>query len=592
MCYTTGIIVAILVFCLQPYFMGALLLFIFRQHGLPLLAAGLIIIVSTLMQWATLWAYGGYVLGDSDVFLTVTYNLYQGQGFVFHSYNLASESVVAVPMAHWPPLIPVMYSLPLWFGVPLPMAPSIILLILWPAFLVGMGWLGYRLSQSMGAMVWTVLLAAVASPFLYVFGAVWSEPAFITLLVFAMAIFTNLPQQTENVTWRLISGIVLLALLLLTRYPAMFLYAGVVVWWIGWRWYQQRYAALWRELVLFGLGGVPFALWLARNVVVSGHLFGGGHIDTSQDTFVDGFVAVLQQSVGILLLVPEHGYLRDAFSLASMVLSRGGLAIIVGLLWLALFGTIGYTLHRHNIPVLASLASLQSPVVVLLAVYIGLYTLVQPFATFTPMDVRDFTTVLCLALPWLLALLVCLPKQTRQRMLFGYVSLNMIMLVVLLAGRLVAPPPDPRLNATSGSGPVYYFNVFNQYAHIPTRAHDLPRFHPELAQHLQQFETPPLVISNTDLLLAPYPEMVVKWGGATDQSLLLWLQEGACQAQSETVIVIFDWYRWEADVWLDWQSGQWFLYNQEGPTAFIERKCPHLEKIVLDNNIIYHPGNW
>lgn len=564
-----------------------------KKHKFALFIAGFLIVVSTVMLWATIWEHGLHITGDSDNFLNAAYSFYQDQSFAFPIYDPVADTVIAEPTAHWPPLPPLIYSIPLWFGAPLAIAPSIVSLVLWPIFLVGMAWLSYRLSHSVLTMVLTVLLATVATPFQEVFSTVLSEPIFLTLLAFAVARLTNLPQTTKSVYYPLIIGIVLLALLLLTRYSGMFLYAGVVVWWSGWRLYQRRYADLWREWVLFGIGAIPLALWLARNLWLSGHIFGNRHLTNSVDTFTDGVAAVLQYSVGLFLLVPEWGYLSGVFAAVSTVLSQNGTTILLALLWLTFFAVVGYIFRQHDSPVLATMGRLHSPVLAMLVVYVGLYTLVQPFVSFNPMDVRDFTTMLCLGLPWLLGLLVALPKQARARMVFGYVSLNVLFLMALLIFRLVASTttlasPEQQAIAANTSGYLNTFNLPNQRLHIPPRTRDVTHFHPDLVQHLQRFETPPVVLSNTDLLLAPYPELRIPGGGAPHRSLANWLQHGACEVQSPTVIVVFDWDRWQADIWYDWRRGNWVLYNVEGPVALIEQKCPMLEKTVLEHSVIYH----
>lgn len=554
-----------------------------RNQWLALLVTALIIVISTGIRWATVWDYGLRLTPDSVVFISTVQNFYQGDGLVYSYYRPTSDGIVLQPVTHWPPLIFIVYSIPLWLGASLSTAPIIVSLVLWGVFLAGLGWLTYRLCNSMLMMVCAMLIATIAIPFVYVFQFTSTEIVFLPLLVLATAAFTNLPQQKEGLSWQLLFCVVLLSLLLMTRYTGMFLYAGVVLWWTLWRIYQRRMLVLGYELPLFGLGTLPFIIFLIRNIMVSGNLFGGGHLNSSSATFIDGVTKVAESS--LFVVVPPLGYLhtKTGFALGIRSLVPSWTPYVEVIFWIAVIGAFGAFIYvilwPYKTQIFEKALNFQSPIPMLLAIYLSLYTLIQPLVTFTPMDNRDAATALCLALPWLFAVLAALPVPRQYFVVAGYVGLNIIALGIFLVLRVTTP----QLQEADPNFPSVYFNTFgwpNQLGHPPPRTLDLPGYHTDLIAHLQTTE-PKAIITNAPFLLVAYPNLGTL-GHRT--SLSAWLEDGRCSSQLDVVIVLFDWYRWQAEAWpdephYDGQSGN--------PVELIEQKCPGIEKISVGHSIVY-----
>lgn len=557
------------------------------KHWLAVTIAGVIIILSTVLQGARLWTHGLRVSADSLQYLSMAHNLYQHNTLTYRYYNPPLDEVVTILVAHYPPLTAIMFSLPLWVGVPLEMAPTVVALVVWPLFLVGLAWATYQLSDAPHLMVYAVVIGAISSSFLIVSSHALSELIFVPLLVWILVIFANLPQQTEGFRGRLVLGITLLCLLMLTRYVGMFFYGGVVLWWTAWRIQQRRIHQLPREWLLFGIAGLVFLVYLIRNMRVSGGIFGGYHLTETISTFLDGVRGVAAE-IAASIFPPLRSVVYWLFDgLATMPAGVG--YAFVGVM----FGAVGYLLWRYRVSLFFNIPVWQSPIVVLLTIYLGLYIAVQPFALFTPMDTRDYATAFCLIVPWALAALTTIPQRWQHTILVSYVGLNVAALT--LAPWVTFNPLTVRAPAESAG---VYFNTLhlpNLVPHFPPRTRDLLRHHPDVVAFLQALESDqPAVISSAEPFLAAHPELATPAGAApTGGTLVYWVENGACHASVEAVIVVFDWVRWDINRWSGvleepgWEELLGGVAARGGPVELIEAKCPHLEKTVLTHSIIY-----
>jgi tetratricopeptide (TPR) repeat protein len=208
--------------------------------------------------------------------------------------------------------------------------------------------------------------------------------------------------------------------------------------------------------------------------------------------------------------------------------------------------------------------------------------------TFTEMDDRDVTSLLCLALPWLLALLVHIPRPWNTMLPTGYAVLNLLLVLVPIAwhgipGVLSLSPlkvhdfSNQRAEAASYEQlgiPEWLLVQPRARTHSWLRMNSLEHHHPHVVDFLQGFRAEVGVVSNmrgtifyTDITEPPpalYP------GTNPPQH---WLEHSTCMPQDNMAIILFDWD-----------------YLRRWPEQFIpdiEAKCPGLPRATFEHSVVY-----
>lgn len=357
--------------------------------------AALAICVSTMLLYLIVWEHGAILAADSISYLGGAIGLFHGEGISFGLLEDSGNTIVINYMTHYPPLLSVIYALLLWLGVPYIYVPAVLTLICWVILLLGIGTLAYRLYPSPRIAALVVVLAAFTHAYLWIFQQAMSEVLFLPLLVWLMVVLTGLHEREQHQRVYLAGAVVLLALVLLTRYVGVFVLAAVVLWWCWVRAYQRRWRLLLLELCALSLSALPLAAWLLRNRYVKGWIV-NNHFSRGPNTFLEGVMAVIEQTSQVLVPAVRP--------LAALGLDWGVLSPAIPFVHLPVLLLLGFLFWRFRPHSPQLLSPPRSPVLVFLAIYIGLYTFLQPFMAFAPMDERDMTSLLCLAQPWLLGL--------------------------------------------------------------------------------------------------------------------------------------------------------------------------------------------
>ncbi|WP_457651921.1 hypothetical protein [Rhodocaloribacter sp.] len=220
-----------------------------------------LVILSLLAGAAVLLAtmrYGPGVSPDSAMYVAAARSLLDGAGFLGYDGR---------PVAFWPPLYPAVLAA---FGA---LGPDVVAVARWlGALVLGLivffsGKLFRETLRSPGLAWGATAAVAAATPLLQVSVKVWSEPLF---LLFAVLFLRALPAYLEAPSRARLAGLTAVtAAAMLDRYAgAALLLTGAAFLLAHGAWPLRR--RLGRTLVFGAASGLPLALWLLRNVRVTG----------------------------------------------------------------------------------------------------------------------------------------------------------------------------------------------------------------------------------------------------------------------------------------------------------------------------------
>ncbi len=562
-----------------------------------LLVALVAIALSTGMLYLTVGVYGtseGWY--DTANYLSGALHVLKGHGYTIKTYDAALDTIRFQPITHYPPVTSLVYAFFLWLGVPLIAAPAWAALCCWPLFVGGIGVLTYRLSHSWWGAAAAVVIASLTNSFLQLYQLTLSEPVFLPLLVGVVVLLVGLPQRERLPPVQTGAAIVLLALLMMTRYAGVVFFGAAGLWWVWWRVRQGRARRLLWEVPLWSLATLPPAAWTVRNRLAS-EVVVGTHLDDSFNTFWEGVSGVLNQSIQLLFpaLFPmsDTPILRTGGHFLWIPLAEAGVALLGQVLHLALqlaivgiIVVLGRWLWKAHRASGYPLSLSPSPIGPMLAAFLFLYIVVQPFVSFKPMDFRDSTALLCLVQPLLVAVVVGVLRRRAGTVLAGYIAVNLLLIVVpvVLFGipRVVSlvPPavhdfPDiTEANVYEERGIVHWLVV------KPMRMSFMPRHRPEVVPFLAQVDTADkVIISNIGQMLFYYEGQ--EYGPAQifrikpgPSAFYTWLDEGVCTSRHNVMLLLMR--RFANDRSFDSQMEQ------------VEAKCPSLERVVLrEDTVVY-----
>jgi hypothetical protein len=519
-----------------------------------------------------LWKRGTSVSPDAVTYLQTAVNFFLGRGLTMPVYHPATDIITSAPTTHYPPLLPFIYGLEMFVGIPSSQAPVIVSLVGWVALLSGMGVLTYRLSKSPLVAALVVALAAFYPDFWLIFSHTLSEVVFLPLLVWLHVILVDLPTRPTGKLPRLAGAAVVLALLILTRHVGVVVLAGVLLWW-GW-WHLAHRQVRW----LVGGGAIlasavlPYALWVVANAGQTSSV-AGVHFRYSDDTFIDGVAGIVESSIQALVpLTPFRGYLHHLGLATTLLLTVP---------YLGIFGAAGVVLWRHRPTRIPLLTPHRSPLLLVLCLYFALYLVMQPFLSFTPLDNRDMTTITCLFIPWVAgALAHLLPARWDSALIGGYVALN-VAITLLLPVSLRGIPAWWTMSPERAPEHLYaqpwpfsdMFGFLGWFESGPYKTNDLVNHHPDLTTWLLALSPDPVIVMNEPARrsFASYPGMTI--GGLQE-----WLDTGSCASQYPTVIVIFD------------EDAVYYPDDEPPPAKLhraVQQKCPDLPKQVFEHSTVY-----
>jgi hypothetical protein len=540
-----------------------------RPQAVWAFVLGILIIAAAIAVLAGIvFTYGTLLSPDSRSYIQAGYNIAHGNGFVLTRYDPATDSLIHVPLTHYPPLTSIFYALGLWLGIPAHLVPAVIVSTGWALFLVGTGALTYRLHAPPWIVVLAVLLTLLTTNYWFVFQVMISEAVFLPLLVWFMVVLVDLPATYERQRGRMILAVLLLAMIMLTRYVGVLMWLASILWIIWWFAGQRRRRALAAGIGLHVLAAVPFGSWVLYNLLFVDKAL-SDHLHESHATLVDGLIAFVQESARIALpaLMP---FMPMPYMAGWLVV--GGILVVAILkaLWTML--PPRSLLHVH-----------RTPLLLFVLFYSLLYTVVQPWFTFLPIDSRDMATLLCMVHPWLFgAVGRVLPRSWSYTSLAALVALNIALAFhpILFRGlpdwiRLNPPQVQTLTPAQLDEGAWRHYGFFSWLAVYPVRTGNLPQYHPELYAWLQSLDTDIVVLTNGPLLFDTHMPVAVEYPHTTHPPGYVtdWLRTGQCDSRHTMIVVLFE---------RDSFAATFASLRQQ-----VEQKCPDLEPLVFPHSVVY-----
>jgi tetratricopeptide (TPR) repeat protein len=402
---------------------------------------------------------------------------------------------------------------------------------------------------------------------------------FLPLLVWTMVVCVDLHQREHGVLLRLTILATLLATLMLTRYSGVFLVSGVGLWWIWVRLSQRVPRRLLRELPILAAAWLPLAAWLFYTANATTQPV-GRHFHESNDTFGDGLIGVAQQATQLLLpslptpdVMPENG-----FWLFSVETWSGTVLYILLPLLLLLLGYMFWRLY----PGRQQLATApRSPILICLAIYLGLYIFLQPFMAFWPMDQRDSTTMLALAMPWLFAATVPVFQRYAVPIVATFTAVNVALVLVPISLYAIpnvvtlVPPRVQSMAERHEEREVLLQRGVPSWllTHI-RRTRNIDQHHPDLQALIHEFEdvvvlSPLHPMFYRTTLPTTSPTHFMRTGGYG-----IWKGGETCTSQSVTMLVVlFEW---------DYLRPAYPRLSQE-----LAAYCPHAPRTRLEHTLVY-----
>lgn len=226
--------------------------------------------------------YGVHATNDSFTYLGAADNLARGAGWTYPFGD------VGAPVTLFPPLYSLLLTVPVllhvsWFDWV--MAQNAILLAGF-SLAVGLSVLWGTDGRAIPAAI-VSLLVPLGTPTLIAYAHIWSETLFFPLVVVTLA--STARHLATRRMWPLVAAAVLSSIALLTRYAGLSLFVTVCLLLLLWPRRRLRDRAIGTGLYA-GIASPLSALWLLRNLVVSGTLTGDNELihELTADAVLEG----------------------------------------------------------------------------------------------------------------------------------------------------------------------------------------------------------------------------------------------------------------------------------------------------------------
>ena len=247
------------------------------------LLATLSILGATLLMVSMRWGVG--LSPDSAVYIAAARNLLTSEGL-----NAFSDPGELAPLTHYPPLYSILLAGWRIFGVDPMEGARWLSALVFAANIAMVGLILYTSTHSLWPLVFGAILMIDSLPMIQLHSMAWSEPVFIFFVLLSLFLLTLYIDRPAR--WPLVAASLAVALGFLTRYAGLALVAtGVLVILtqgrIEWK-HRLKDAA-----ILSALSCLPIAIWVIRNISVSGsainrrlafHPPGVGHFQAALDT--------------------------------------------------------------------------------------------------------------------------------------------------------------------------------------------------------------------------------------------------------------------------------------------------------------------
>ncbi len=211
---------------------------------------------------ASISHYGPGLTHDSTAYIFAAKSLLQGEGFQYFGYPS--------PFIQWPPLYPLLLAAAGFFGIGSLTASGAINSAAFGMIIAFAGFWLYTRSRYKPAAVWGVLILVFSLPLIQVSQYLWTEALFILFYILFYVSFENyIKKQSFGY---LASAGFFTALALMDRYAGVTIVLAAAVFLIFQR---KSFSKRISDIFAYGvISCLPFALWIARNYLVSSTLLG------------------------------------------------------------------------------------------------------------------------------------------------------------------------------------------------------------------------------------------------------------------------------------------------------------------------------
>ncbi|MEJ2563214.1 MAG: hypothetical protein P8Z42_11055 [Anaerolineales bacterium] len=234
-----------------------------RKSGTARLVFGAFYLLAAVLLWLNSpWGIGVY--HDSVFYLSSAENFGHGVGLSWFA-----DGGTLRPLTHFAPLYPLTLVPGIALGAGSSSVARILAALFYGANVALLGWVIFRITRRLWLGVLTAALALISSVLLGVHLLAMSEPLFLLTAVACLAALTLYLTTGERRAFYF--AIVLAALSYLTRYIGLVVLGtgALSLLLLGSRPLRKRL----QEAIVFGLAAfVPMALWMARNLILTGSL--------------------------------------------------------------------------------------------------------------------------------------------------------------------------------------------------------------------------------------------------------------------------------------------------------------------------------
>ena len=231
-----------------------------NKYRLTILLSGCAGAGGVVLAVSTPWGLG--LSPDSAVYVGAARSLIEGEGF-----SLPTDSGALAPIAHYPPLYPVLLAGPGFVGLsPIAVARWLnVLLFSFNVFLAGT--LTFSSTASLRLAAITSVLVATAFPMVLVHSMAWSEPLFMFFELCGMLLLLAYLWQADS--RRLSGAAVITGLTILSRYAglALVMSGALAILLIGRSRWKKRIVD---ATFFLAISLLPMGLWVIRNYWVAG----------------------------------------------------------------------------------------------------------------------------------------------------------------------------------------------------------------------------------------------------------------------------------------------------------------------------------
>lgn len=376
-----------------------------------------LLMVAVIIISVTISKQGAILSTDSGIYLNAAKSLRVNGTFQRTVYNPDRRVVEHTVYAHYPPLVPAIWGGFMALGLGPGTAVIVSNSVTWFFFLIFVFLLTYVLTLCGWASLMATALASVTTSFFYAYLHALSETIFLPLLLSCIVATVIYPRTTSSIPVKhLVLLCISLALTSMTRYSSICLFVAIFVWFSWLRLPTRQFRLFFWEMIGLALSAMPMIVWMTRNLWLSGSSIGGhGFEGFAWSNFLSAIAGVFTSMIGgILPPLFDWDFLiqaRNLFSSSIVVLVV--LTVITTALLLLLRHT-RFTLEAVHRYVKTFPKAPYAPLILFVMSYLALYIFMEPFMSFWPMDRRDFTSVLVLAQPICVLVLVRMAQRWPQ----------------------------------------------------------------------------------------------------------------------------------------------------------------------------------